>query len=300
MATITRRDFSKRSLAILGGVAAWGTMGGMGSARAAEPGKGPVIGRIAPRSSKQIVASPFGVGFETLDRRLFDPEPTYERLERLGIKWARIQSGWCRCETTMGMYDFAWLDKIVDSLRDIGIQPWMNLTYGNKLYMPDAPNEYAMGWAPVTETARQGWIRFVRALTEHYRDRIRHWEIWNEPNLLWSPRGPSAVAYTELVKRTSPVIRASIPDAVVAGSERLHPPSPIEVIHPFRSKASSNSEGSHPVIPIESIHFSLWPRNCIGRGFDMTLDTSLNWPTKEVGHASRKTVHAKDPRSSAS
>jgi hypothetical protein len=117
----------------------------------------------------------------------------------------------------MGTYDFAWLDTIVNSLCDIGIQPWMNLTYGNKLYMPDAPNEYAMGWAPVTETARQGWIRFVRALTEHYRDRIRHWEIWNEPNLLWSPRGPSAVAYTELVKQTSPVIRASIPNAVVIG-----------------------------------------------------------------------------------
>jgi polysaccharide biosynthesis protein PslG len=217
MAKTTRRQFVTRSLAILGGAASWPAIGGMGSAGAAESGKGPVIGKIAPKTSKQIAASPLGVGFETLDRRLFDPERTYGPLGKLGVKWARIQSGWCRCETTKGKYDFAWLDKIVNRLFDIGIQPWMDLTYGNKLYMPDAPSEYAMGWAPVTETACQGWLRFVRALTEHYRGRIRHWEIWNEPNGVWSPSGASAVAYTELVKLTAPVIRANVPDAVVIG-----------------------------------------------------------------------------------
>jgi hypothetical protein len=202
---------------MLGGVAAWGTLGGMRSAWAAESGKGLVIGKIAPRSSKEIAASPLGIGFETLDRRLFDPEPTYELLEKLGIKWARIQSGWCRCETTKGEYDFAWLDKIVNRLLDSGIQPWMDLTYGNKLYQPDAPNEFAMGWAPVTETAREGWVKFVQAITKHFSDRIRHWEIWNEPNGTWSPGGPSAAAYTELVKLTSPIIRANVPNAVVIG-----------------------------------------------------------------------------------
>ena len=75
---------------------------------AAESSKGPVIGKIAARSSKAIAASPLGIGFETLDRRFFDPEKTYEPLEKLGIKWARVQTGWSRCETTKGKYDFTW------------------------------------------------------------------------------------------------------------------------------------------------------------------------------------------------
>jgi hypothetical protein len=58
-----------------------------------------------------------GIGFETLDRKFFDPKPTYEPLEKLGIKWARVQTGWSRCETTKGKYDFAWLDEIVDARR---------------------------------------------------------------------------------------------------------------------------------------------------------------------------------------
>ena len=212
MTKITRRSFTKKSLAILGGAT---LMGKTTPAWAADSGKGPVIGKIIPKSSKQIAASPFGVGFETLDRKLFNPKPTYDRLEKLGIKWARVQSGWSRCENTKGKYDFAWLDEVVDTLLNLGIQPWMNITYGNKLYMPTAPNRFAMGWAPVTDVAKAGWLNFVQALTEHYRGRIQHWEIWNEPNGLWSPRTPSPTEYTEMVKKTSPVIRAAIPDAVV-------------------------------------------------------------------------------------
>ena len=117
--------------------------------------KGPVIGKITPKSSKQIAASPLGVGFETLDRKLFDPEPTYEPLGQLGIKWARVQTGWCRCETEKGKHDFEWLDDVVNSLRNVGIQPWFNLTYGNKLYSPDAVNEFAVGWTPI-HTRRRG------------------------------------------------------------------------------------------------------------------------------------------------
>ena len=217
MKKITRRSFHKRSLAVLGSVAA---CGGIGSAWAAESGKDPVIGKIAAKSSKAITASPLGVGFETLDRKLFDPEPTYEPLGKLGVKWARVQTGWCRCEKTKGKYDFAWLDDVVNSLLKVGIQPWFNLSYGNKLYFPDAVNEFAVGWTPIhTETTRQAWARYVRALAERFRDRVMHWEIWNEPNTtyFWKPEKPSPASYMDLVKLTAPEIRRSIPKAVLIG-----------------------------------------------------------------------------------
>ena len=91
------------------------------------------------RPSKDIESSPLGVGFELLDHRtgyIFDK--VLPIAKDSGIKWARLQSGWQRAETVPGVYDFGWLDAIVDGLRGVGIQPWFSLGFGNGLYMDGA------------------------------------------------------------------------------------------------------------------------------------------------------------------
>ncbi|HPO12655.1 MAG TPA: beta-galactosidase [Candidatus Hydrogenedentes bacterium] len=178
------------------------------------------IGQVTPRPSKSIEASPLSVGFEVLDRKCFNPVRTYEHLAQLGVKWARCQTGWCRCETERGNYDFKWLDDVVDSLLAIGIQPWFNLGYGNTLYTPSAPDEYAVGWVPVyDDTAMQAWLRFTQALAEHFAARVKHWEIWNEPNIsnFWQPNKPNAHDYVNLVAQTAPVIRKAVSGASIIG-----------------------------------------------------------------------------------
>ena len=79
-------------------------------AAAAALAQTPSIGRLKTRTSKSIASSPLSIGFETLDRKMFDPERTYPHLADLGVKWARCQTGWARTETTRDQYDFAWLD----------------------------------------------------------------------------------------------------------------------------------------------------------------------------------------------
>jgi hypothetical protein len=178
------------------------------------------LGHVAPRASLAIAASPLSVGFETLDRKLFDPERTYPHLERLGVKWARVHTGWCRTELKRGEYDFAWLDAVVDSLLKIGIQPWFCVGFGNRLYTPEAPFESAVGWIPTrTAEAQQAWLRYAGALAEHYRGRVKHFEIWNEPQgkSFWRPDDPGPAKYVELVKLTVPAIRERRPDAVIIG-----------------------------------------------------------------------------------
>ena len=215
MKNISRRSFVRGTLATAAGAgwlshAAWGNV----------PTDLKVLGKVQPRPSAQIAASPLGIGFETLDRKMFNPEPVYPFLAELGAKWARVQTGWSRCEPAKGKYDFRWLDGIVDRLRAMGIQPWFNLGYGNQLYTPEATNQFAVGWAPLwTEEARQAWLRFVRALAEHFRDRVRHWEIWNEPNHknFWKPHKANAAEYVKFVSMTAPVIRQSVPGAKIVG-----------------------------------------------------------------------------------
>jgi hypothetical protein len=180
----------------------------------------PVLGKVAARDSLTIAASPLSIGFETLDRQMFDPERTYAHVARLGAKWARLHTGWCRTERQRGVYDFTWLDRVVDRLRAIGVQPWLCVGFGNRLYTPEAPFESAVGWVPSgTAEGRAAWLAYVGRLAEHYRGRVRHYEIWNEPNgkSFWRPGTPDPRQYVEFVALTAPVIRQRIPDAVIIG-----------------------------------------------------------------------------------
>jgi len=177
------------------------------------------LGRLKPRPSVAIAASPLSVGYETLDRQHFDPTKTYLHAAQLGVKWARCQTGWARCEKTKDRYDFGWLDEVVDGLLKIGIQPWFNLGYGNPLYTPKA-DETAVGWVPVfDDTAMEAWKRFTARIAAHFRGRVRHYEIWNEPNItnFWKPGKPDAVSYVKLVEQTAPIIRQHVSDAVIIG-----------------------------------------------------------------------------------
>ena len=84
------------------------------------------IGKVRAFSANEVDFSRVGIGFEKLDRAVFDPEKAYDKIAALGVKWARIQSGWQRTETEKGVYHFEWLDDIVDNLRRRGLVPWMN------------------------------------------------------------------------------------------------------------------------------------------------------------------------------
>lgn len=153
MRRISRRSFVCGSLAATAGTGwlsptAWADVGP----------ELEILGEVRPRPSAQIAASPLGVGFETLDRKMFEPEPVYPFLAELGAKWARVQTGWCRCEPARGKYDFAWLDAIVDRLLAIGIQPWFNLGYGNQLYTPEATSVSAPCSTPTRTGPSDRWI----------------------------------------------------------------------------------------------------------------------------------------------
>ena len=180
-----------------------------------------VAGTVRARRTADIAASPISVGFETLDRYHFDPKRTYPHLAELGAKWARVQTGWNRCEREKGIYDFAWLDEIVDDLLAVGVQPFFNLGFGNLLYTPDAPHDSARGYVAFYygDEAAQAWRDYVDALTRHFADRVHHWEVWNEPNTkgFWNPGNANPADYVRLLRETVPIVRANVPDATVIG-----------------------------------------------------------------------------------
>ena len=225
------------------------------------------VGEMASRKAGDIRSSRIGVGFETLDRFMFDPERVYPLMEELGAKWARVQTGWSRCEPEKGRYEFEWLEEIVDNLLAVGVEPFFCLSFGNQVYMPDVPHESAVGYVPLYygEEGKTAWANYVRSLAERFRGKVRYWEVWNEPNIpqFWHPSKPDGAKYAELVKITAAAVREGYPDAKIVGGamSKMDPPfleaalkagmaEEIDAFsfHPYQSVPEANLQNMHDLV----------------------------------------------------
>lgn len=177
------------------------------------------IGRIKHKSAAEIADSRLSVGFECLDRDMFEPEKVYDKLAEIGIKWARCQTGWSKTEKQKGVYDFAWLDSVVDNLIKRGIKPWFNVGFGNPIYMGEMKNPTGVGYVPLYfgDECLQAWKNYIDALSKHFKGRVQYFEIWNEPDInhFWQPKKADAGGYAKLVETTGSIIRKNIPDAKI-------------------------------------------------------------------------------------
>ncbi len=213
---------------------------------ASVPGLVKLDGRIACKHSRDIGHTPVGIGFETLDRDTFEPTATFALLGESGVKYARCQTGWMKCEKKVGKYDFAWLDEVVDGLGSEGIQTWFSVSFGHPHYTPCAqydsllavaaakgeivpgrPRGY-VGESPYYhgEQAMKGWLRYVHALAKHFKGRVLVWEIWNEPEGFWLYQAKragnlygvekAAHDFADFVRITADEIHKVIPDAQIA------------------------------------------------------------------------------------
>lgn len=178
------------------------------------------IGKVTPKSSKEINYSKIGLGFEKLDRDVFDPEKAYDKVAECGVKWARIQSGWQRTEKQKGVYDFAWIDAIVDNFLSRSIQPWICLCYGNPLYTEMAKQVFgAVGCPPIfSDEEKQAWTNYVKAVVERYKNKVTYFEIWNEPDGDWCwKHGANAKELGEFTIATAKAVKEANPEAKTIG-----------------------------------------------------------------------------------
>lgn len=238
------------------------------------------VASLPLKTSREISASPVGIGMETLDRDTFNPEHVYDLLEKTGVKWARVQTGWLKCEKEEGVYNFKWLDSITDNLLKRGIQPWFSVSFGNPLYTPNPqlqefirenPGKQipghlrgCVGEVPLYhgERATEAFLAFAQEIARHFGSRVHHYEIWNEPSGIsnfWRFHGlppypevssdermkRCAADYVELVRRTGNAIRAVLPDAKIISCHT-------DLDSNYQREAALN--GLNSLIDIASVH----------------------------------------------
>ena len=171
------------------------------------------IGTLVPRGVDEVGESGFMVGCETLDRGFADFDAYKEYLPPLGISKIRIQAGWARCEREKGVFDFEWLDRIVDWSVAHGLQPMMCVVFGNPLYS-GGESQHLHADMPHEGEPWMAYRRWVERLAEHFGSRVRDWETWNEPNN--NPNNTAEIIADNNIFTAETILRHR-PDARITG-----------------------------------------------------------------------------------
>ncbi len=171
------------------------------------------IGTLKPRNAREVGRSNLAIGCEMLDRDYGDFKQFKVYIPPLGIKRVRIQAGWAKTEKQKGVYDFAWLDRIVDYLCAQGMDVLIETSYGNPIY-PGGGGASLSDGMPTGEVALAAWDAWITALATHYKNKVQDWSTWNEPSNS-KANTPEIVANNNI--RTAEIIKKHIPDARIAG-----------------------------------------------------------------------------------
>ncbi|MFG1931307.1 Ig-like domain-containing protein [Mycobacterium sp. NPDC048908] len=173
---------------------------------------------IAPPSASAVDQRPTTVAVNAQQMYFYsqtDTDKAMGLLKDAGIDTIRILIPWAGVEATDDTYNWAAVDRMVNSANAKGITVLAVLNS-----TPDwaaVPDQPPLSGHPA-DPAEFG--EFVTMVATRYKGKVADYEIWNEPNynVFWSPT-PDAKQYTELLKVAYTAIKPADPNAtVIAGS----------------------------------------------------------------------------------
>jgi hypothetical protein len=156
---------------------------------------------------------PYGVslsfGYDQL------PEHAFQLAREAGIGWVRAVLNWNIVEPAPGRYDWRVLDRIVGYARSHGLRMIGGLGYATSWNTTAPPTEINQGRRLMYPPADlETWKRYVTNIVTRYKDVVRAWEVWNEPDLQAFWVG-TAAQYAELLAVTYETVKRADPTATV-------------------------------------------------------------------------------------
>ncbi|BBY28624.1 hypothetical protein GCM10023114_18470 [Mycolicibacterium sediminis] len=179
---------------------------------------------------------------QTLDREL-------DAVAKTNATWLRVVVDWFRVEPVEGLYDWSYIDGVVNSARAHGLKVLMMVAFA-----PDWARAPGTSWsAPPQNAADFG--DFATAAVGRYGTRVSSWEIWNEPNSsdYFGSTGDAAAKYTDLLKAAYTAIKKVQPGATIvsAGMSRtgeIPPATFLSQMYASGAKGYFDATAMHPYV----------------------------------------------------
>lgn len=142
-----------------------------------------------------------------------DHERELRTMEEAGIRWARTDFSWGYFEPQNDKWRFENYDAIIAAAKKHNVHLLPILCYN-------------VDWAFPAHDHLDDWCDYVRTVVGRYKDVLKHWEVWNEPNIgFWKPE-PDPEQYARLLAATHKTIKQTDPEAQVGKHAARIAPAP--------------------------------------------------------------------------
>ncbi|MFC2023528.1 beta-galactosidase [Chloroflexota bacterium] len=143
---------------------------------------------------------------------------TLEMVREMGAPWIVEFFPWAYYEPAPGRFDWSHADLVVDMARRQGLTVIARMGFVPEWARPD-PETQATTFTYLDEAQYAAFGNYVQAFVEHFRGRVDHIIIWNEPNisLEWGYRAVDPEGYSTLLQTVYPLAKAANPDVMVLG-----------------------------------------------------------------------------------
>lgn len=166
--------------------------------------------RVRSRTEGRAGESAFGLNLGLPSRGGADMEDYAKLAAASGAGWTRDDFSWEQIEPVKGEFHWERTDRAVDAAQAAGLRTLGLIAYSAS-WAREFPKEYT---SPPRDP--RDYAEFVYQVVSRYKGRVRHWELWNEPDspVFWKPK-PDAAAFAELVKAGYAAAKRADPDCVV-------------------------------------------------------------------------------------
>ena len=164
--------------------------------------------------------------------------------------WLRVLISWNVVEPMPGAFNWGYVDHWINGARQRGLNVLGVIAYTPDWARPPGSDFTAPPIDPNTFAA------FAGKVVQRYRDRVRDWEIWNEPNVpvFFGDVPDRAARYTELLKAAYPAIKGSQPESTVVAAGLSpseapdDPPTFVNAMYQLGAKRSFDAIAMHPYV----------------------------------------------------
>lgn len=139
------------------------------------------------------------------------------KVKEAGINWIRIDINWYLIETSKGNVNFSEVDRVVNYATANNLSILASIGY-----TPAWANGEKEKWITYPATDVNDWKDFVKRVIDRYKNSIKYWSIWNEPNLRDFFAPGKDIFVQQVLLPAAQTIRAADPTAFLVGPELSH------------------------------------------------------------------------------